>query len=642
MHKVRFVVKGIRNLEFIARDQENLLEAARRAGIMIDSPCSGNVSCGKCKVKITEGQVKTTESRYVSVEEAAQGIVLSCNSSIIEDIEVEVPDIASSFVNEMQITDLSVNENKNITYVRKKLIGQGMTNASRLWSEVIQLPPPTLEDSISDEDRLRLYFKVHLGYKNISICLDVIRKLPDALRAKDFQIEVIYLKRGDEAEILDIKPANEEKTVLYGIALDIGTTSVSACLVDMNTNEIVTKSSLGNAQVKYGADVINRIVYSQKPGGLENLRRAIVDETINTLIEKIALNMSISTEDIYEVCAAGNTTMNHLLLGINPDYLRREPFIPVINNIPEMKCSEIGIKINPEGKIYLAPSVASYVGGDITAGVFAVPTWIRDDYTMLVDLGTNGEIVFGNKDFLMTCACSAGPAFEGGEISCGTRAVPGAIEEVFINDGDYRPFYNTIGHTIPIGICGSGIIDLICEMKRTGMIDGKGRMDRNLNNPRVRFDEYGIGQYYLYSKELDNASKDIYITEIDIDSFIKAKGAVFSAIYILMESLEMPIDVLQNIYVAGGIGTNLVIENAIALGMLPDIPVEKYYYIGNSSMQGCYLALTLSEGKDKIKEISKNMTYMELSVHPKYMDEFIAACFIPHTNLDLFPSLKKK
>jgi len=640
MHKVRFVVKGKRKLEFIARDQENLLEAARRAGIMIDSPCSGNATCGKCKVKITHGKVETTKTRHVSEEEIARGIVLSCNSTVIGDIEVEVPDLASSFVNEMQITDLSKNENKNITYVRKKMIKTGMTNASRLWSEVIQLPPPSLEDSISDEDRLRLYFKQHLGYKNISMSLDVIRKIPDAFRAKNFQIEVICLKRRDVAEILDIKPANAKKTVLYGMALDIGTTSVSACLVDMNTNEIVTKTSLGNAQVKYGADVINRIVYSEKPGGLENLRRAIVDETINNLIEKMVIAIGISREDIYEVCAAGNTTMNHLLLGINPDYLRREPFIPVINNIPEMKCSEIGIKINPEGKIYLAPSVASYVGGDITAGVFAVPVWMREDYTMLVDLGTNGEIVFGNKDFLMTCACSAGPAFEGGEISCGTRAIPGAIEEVFINDEDFRPFYNTIGHVSPIGICGSGIIDLICEMKRTGMINGKGRLDRNLNNPRVRFDEYGIGQYYLYSKELDNGSKDIYITEIDIDSFIKAKGAVFSAIYTLMESLDMSIDVLENIYVAGGIGTNLVIENAIALGMLPDIPVEKYYYIGNSSMQGCYLALTLTEGKDKIQEISKNMTYMELSVHPKYMDEFIAACFIPHTNMNLFPSLK--
>lgn len=639
MHKVHFEVKGKISVEFVARDEENLLEAARRAGVMIDSPCSGNVTCGKCKVKILEGKVKTSKSRHLSDEAVAEGYVLSCNSVVIEDIHVEVPDLASSFVNEMQITDLSQNENKNITFVRKKMIKNGMTNASRLWSEVIELPEPTIEDSISDEDRLRRYFKLSLGYDDIAMSLDVIRKIPDAFRAENFHIEVVYLKRRETAEILDIKPASDKKTVLYGMALDIGTTSVSACLVDMETNEIATKASMGNVQVKYGADVINRIVYSEKPGGLEKLRKAIVDDTINSLIEKMVTNIGISKEDIYEVCAAGNTTMTHLLLGVNPDYLRREPFIPGINTIPEMKCSEIGIRINPEGKIYLAPSVASYVGGDITAGVFAVPVWMRDEFSMLVDLGTNGEIVFGNKDFLMTCACSAGPAFEGGEISCGTRAVPGAIEEVTINE-DLRPFYNTIGNISPVGICGSGIIDLICEMKRVGIINGKGRMERDLNHPRIRFDEYGIGQYHLYSKELDNGSKDIFITEIDIDSFIKAKGAVFSAIYILMESLDMPIDVLENIYVAGGIGTNLDIENAIALGMLPDIPVEKYFYVGNTSMQGCYLALTLSEGKDKIHEISQNMTYMELSVHPTYMDEFISACFIPHTNMNLFPSLE--
>lgn len=640
MKKVRFNIKGKRTVDLIASDGENLLEAARRAGVMIDSPCSGNATCGKCKVKIVSGQVKTEKNRHISEEEMASGIVLSCNATIIEDIEVEVPDLASSFVNEMQITDLSNNENKNIKYVRKKMIKEGMTNASRLWSEIIQLPCPSIEDNSADEDRLKLYFKQNLGYQDITISLNVMKKLPDAFRKNDFLIEVVYLKRREVAEILDVKPANSEKSVLYGIALDIGTTSVSACLVDMNTNEILTKASMGNAQVKYGADVINRIVYSEKPGGLENLRHAIVDESINNLIEKMVKTVGIKKEDIYEVCAAGNTTMNHLLLGLNPDYLRREPFIPAINDIPEMKCAELGINVNPEGKIYLAPSVASYVGGDITAGVFAVPVWMREDFTMLVDLGTNGEIVFGNKDFLMTCACSAGPAFEGGEISCGTRAVPGAIEQVTINEDDLRPFYNTIGHVSPVGICGSGIIDLICEMKRTGIINGKGRMERDLDHPRIKFDEYGIGQYYLYSKELDNGSKDIYITEIDIDSFIKAKGAVFSAIYILMESLDMPIDVLENIYVAGGIGTNLDITNAIALGMLPDIPVEKYFYIGNSSMQGCYLALTLSEGKDKIREISQNMTYMELSVHPTYMDEFISACFIPHTNMNLFPSLE--
>lgn len=641
MHKVVFVVKGKRQVEFSAGQSENLLEAARKAGVMIDSPCSGNGTCGKCKVRIAEGKVDTSVFTRLTEEEIEEGWVLACCAKIVEDIQVEVPDMASAFQNQMQITDLSENERKNIRYVRNKMLKMGMTDSNRLFCEIVKLPEPTNDDNLADEDRLRRYFKQDLGYEDIEVSLNVLRKFPDAFRKNDFQVEVVYLKCDNVAEIMDIKPAGNQARTLYGVALDIGTTSVSACLVNMDTKEIVSKASMGNAQVKYGGDVINRIVYTEKTGGLQRLRDAIVDETINPLVAEMVQSAGITTDDIYEICAGGNTTMTHLLLGINPDFLRREPFIPGVNVIPEMKSREIGININVEGHMYLAPSVASYVGGDITAGVFAVPVWQQEEFTMLVDLGTNGEIVFGNKDFMMTCACSAGPAFEGGEISCGTRAVQGAIEEVKIEDETLKASYQTIGGASdPVGICGSGLIDLICEMKRTGIIDGKGRINKELNSPRIAFDEYNIGRYYVSAQDLDNTTKDLYITEIDIDSFIKAKGAVFSAIQTLMESLDMPIEILENVYVAGGIGSNLGIENAIALGMLPDIPVDKYYYIGNSSMQGCYLALTLNEGKEKIEELSQNMTYMELSVHPAYMDAFISACFIPHTDITLFPSLQ--
>ncbi|MEG0310970.1 MAG: ASKHA domain-containing protein, partial [Eubacterium sp.] len=533
----------------MAGEQENLLEAARRAGVIIDSPCSGNGTCGKCKVRIISGKVDTSIQTRLSEEEIAEGYVLACCSKILTDIEVEVPDLASSFQNQMQITDLSENESKNIRYVRKKMLKMGMTDSNRLCCAVIELPEPTNDDNLADEDRLKRYFKQSLGFSDIQISLNILRSFPDVFRMNAFKIEVIYLIRGDIAEIMDVRPANNHKRVLYGVALDIGTTSVSACLVNMDTNEIVTKASMGNAQVKYGGDVINRIVYTEKPGGLVKLQDAIIKETINPLIEQMVNATGIMANDIYEMCVAGNTTMTHLLLGINPDHLRREPFIPGVNIIPEMKSTEMGIMINPEGRIYFAPSVASYVGGDITAGVFAVPVWLQDEFTMLVDLGTNGEIVFGNKDFMMTCACSAGPAFEGGEISCGTRAVPGAIEAVKIDDKTLKATYETIGNKEPVGVCGSGIIDLICEMKRTGIVDGRGRINRDIKNPRISFDEYNIGVYTVCSKEIDDSKKDIFITEIDIDSFIKAKGAVFSAIYTLMESMDMPIDILKYVYV---------------------------------------------------------------------------------------------
>ena len=642
MFNVVFNIEGKSPVSVTAGKGESLLEAARKAGVMIDSPCNGNGTCGKCRVRVVSGTVKAPMTTHLSEDDVKAGWVLACESEIVADVTVAVPDVASAFQNQMQITGLSERENKNIRYVRKKMLSLGMTEADTLRREICSLPEPSIDDNLADEERLKRYFRQNLGFNQIHIGLGVLRKLPDAFRENGFKVEVTYLKTAEtSAEILDVRPAVEEKRPPYGIAIDIGTTSVSACLVDMVSYEIVAKASLGNAQAKYGADVINRIVYTEKAGGLKRLRDAVIEETINPLIGQMVQAQGITTDDIYTMCLAGNTTMTHLLLGINPDYLRREPFIPGANSPEEVKASEVGIRINPEGWVYLAPSVASYVGGDITAGVFAVPVWLQDEFTMLVDLGTNGEIVFGNKDFMMTCACSAGPAFEGGEISCGTRAIPGAIEEVTIDDGDLKAHYKTIGDKDPVGVCGSGIIDLICEMKRTGILNGKGRINKDIDNPRVRFDEYDIGRYYLCDKTLDGVAQDVYITEVDIDSFIKAKGAVFSAIQTLLTSMDMPVEVLENVYVAGGIGSNIGIENAIALGMLPDIPVDKYFYIGNSSMQGCYLALTLNEGKAKISELASNMTYVELSVDPGYMDAFISACFIPHTDLSLFPSLAK-
>ncbi|SDX77882.1 corrinoid activation/regeneration protein AcsV [Eubacterium barkeri] len=642
MHHIAFEIKGKRRVEYIAGDGELIIDAARQAGVMIDSPCNGNGTCGKCKVRILSGEVGGNSSERLEEEAVADGYVLACQCHALSDLVIEVPDLASSFQNKMQITDLSASENKNIRYVRKKLIQMGMTDDNRLCCEIITLPKPDLDDNVDDKTRLWRYFSQTLGFADIHMSLSVMRKLPDILRVEDFKVKVVYLNNGETAEILDVAVPFTDARQLYGIALDIGTTSVSACLVDMDSNEIVAKASMGNAQVKYGGDVINRIVYSLKPGGLEKLRAAVVDETINPLIEQIVLATGIRPTDIYTICAAGNTTMVQLLLGVNPDYLRQEPFIPGVCRVNELAAMDLGININAEGRIYLAPSVASYVGGDITTGVFAVPLWLQEDFTMLVDLGTNGEIVFGNQDFMMTCACSAGPAFEGGEISCGTRAVPGAIETVHIDDTSYKADFHTIGDEKTVaGICGSGIIDLICELKRVGLIDGKGRMPREFSTPRIAFDDYDIGRYLLLSKDLDGAARDIYLTEVDIDSFIKAKGAVFSAINTLLKTMDMPVEILSNIYVAGGIGTNLNIHNAIALGMLPDIEEEKYYFIGNSSIQGSYLALTLAEAKEKIESIADNMTYVELSAHPGYMDEFISACFIPHTDKTLFPSLNQ-
>ncbi len=636
MPKVIFLVKNKEPISVEAQADESLLDVARRADVFIDSPCNGSGTCSKCKVKLVKGHLKAISYGKLTEEEIAESYVLACRSKVTEDITIDVPDM-ESFKNKMQITDLSENERLNLNYVRERMMERGMAQAEPLNVKIIQLPKPTIDDNLSDEERLRRYFKVELGIHCVLMSISILRKLPNVLRVNDFRLEIVYRNKGEAADVIEVRPGYDTPSVYYGIALDIGTTSVAACLVNLSNFQIVCKSSRGNAQAEFGGDVINRIVYSLKKTGLKDLRKAILEDTVNPLISDLEKLADVSRDDIVAMCCAGNTTMTHLFLGINPDYLRRDPFIPALNNVPVVKSKQLGIEINSEAYVYMAPSVGSYVGGDITAGVFAVPMWFQDEFAMLVDLGTNGEIVFGNKEFMVSCACSAGPAFEGGEITCGTRAIPGAIEKVQIDPETLFATIETIGDLEPVGICGSGIIDLICEMKKAKIIDGRGRIAIT-EHPRIYFDEYNIGRYAIRSIELDQAKEDVYITEVDIDNFIKAKGAVFSAIHTMLQNLDMPIEAIDNIYIAGGIGTNLDIRNAIQLGMLPDIERNKYFYIGNTSMQGCYLTLTLKDGIHKIKNIANNMTYMELSVDPHYMDAFISACFIPHTDKSLFPN----
>ena len=306
------------------------------------------------------------------------------------------------------------------------------------------------------------------------------------------------------------------------------------------------------------------------------------------------------------------------------------------------KGADLGLEINPNARIIIAPNIGSYVGGDITAGTLASMIWDKPEFSVFIDLGTNGEIVFGNSDFMMSCACSAGPAFEGGDISCGMRATDGAIEACTIDAETMEPSYSVIGDEgeKPVGLCGSGIIDVISELFRCGIINAKGLFVRE--GKRVRHDEFGMGSYVLAFKEDAGSVKDVEITEVDIDNFVRAKGAIFSGINVMLESLGFDVSVLEHVYVAGGIGSGINMKNAISIGMLPDIPLEKYEYIGNSSLSGAYTILLSREAEEKVHELGRNMTYMELSTHPGYMDAFVAACFIPHTDASLFPSLANK
>ena len=629
------------NKEVYCNKGDNLLELARKEGIFIDAPCNGSVSCGKCKVKLLNGNVDTQKTLHLKDEEWQQGYILACNTKVIEDIDIDVPSKLFSSMYGMKIEGSDKNKDKEIFDRARQLIEDNdfkfNTNIENLY---IELEYPTIDDNISDIDRIERHIRNNLGYDEIDFNIELLRKVPTVIREDDFKVTITYIKNENKLTILNIESGNSEGE-LYGIAIDIGTTSVVVCLVNLSTNEVIEKASSGNAQIKYGADVIHRIIYSSKKNGLEELQKAIVKETINPLLESIYAKTNINKEHIVSAIVAGNTTMSSLFLGVYSDYLRQEPFIPPFLKSPNLIGKDIGLNINSNAHIYLSPSVASYVGGDITAGVLASGMWTSEENILFIDLGTNGEIVFGNKDYMMSCACSAGPAFEGGGISCGMRASSGAIEKVSIDNDTLKPKLTIIDDCEPIGICGSGIIDLICQMLTKGIIDRRGKIHRDIVNDRIRFNEHGIGEYVLAFKQEYDLENDITVNEVDIDNFIRAKGAIYSGVAVLIESLGMDFSVIDKVLIAGGIGNNLNIENSILIGLLPDIEREKFEYIGNSSLIGSYLTLISNEAKQKLQEIGSQMTYVELSVYPSYMDEFISACFLPHTNIEQFPTIKE-
>lgn len=638
MFKVTFAFEDGSVVETYANEGDNLLEIAREANVAIDAPCSGNGACGKCRVQLKCGELNTKKTLHISDEEFQNGWRLACMSKITADVEVLVPDIASAYKSRMKVADLSSKEELAIFENAKREVElAGIELKNSLDIVEVKMEPPTLDDTMPDVERLTRALRKFMNLKRVRIPYAVLRKLPDVLRESNFTVKCVLRTTPDDMFVYDVFDSREE-VVIGGLAVDIGTTTVSAVLINMETGEILAKSSAGNGQIRFGADVINRIIEAEKPGGRERLQDAVIKETINPMIHEMCRSAHFPEKQIYRMCVASNTTMNHLFAGINADPLRMEPYIPAFFKTNSMFASDIGIDINQDAHIIIAPNIGSYVGGDITAGTLVSMIWNRPEFSLFIDLGTNGELVFGNNEFMMCCACSAGPAFEGGDISCGMRATDGAIEACKIDPETMEPTYSVIGEDgqKPVGLCGSGIIDVISELFRAGIISPKGKFIRE--GERIRRDAYGMGSYVI-AFEKDAASvKDVEITEADIDNFIRAKGAIFSAIRTMLASVDFDISMIEQVYVAGGIGSGINMENAVRIGMFPDIPIEKFTYIGNSSLSGAYTMLLSTESERKTYELAANMTYLELSTVPTYMDEFVACCFLPHTDSTLFPS----
>ncbi|MBI5872747.1 MAG: DUF4445 domain-containing protein [Candidatus Omnitrophica bacterium] len=620
-----------------------ILSAAISAHIHLNSACGGDGVCGRCKVVVKSGTVHSETSGKITCEERKLGVYLACQALIESNIEVEIPaesrlDLGNLSKEELELRLRDVySKAEDITQAMPSLGAALFSHAPLVTKFCFQLPKPNFDDKISDLERVYRAVEDKIGEKPIQTGLSNIRHLGELLRASDWKITVAVSQKGPVAEIVSIEP-QDRSDKNYGFAFDIGTTTISAQLVDLNKQKILGTKAAYNRQATFGSDVISRIVYSKAQDGLEKLHHAVID-VANEMIETFTEEHGIDLNDVTAVSVAGNTTMIHLLLRVDPTYIRQEPYVPTANYFPAVKAAEAGIKINPHGLLFCLSGVASYVGADITAGVVACDIHQSKDLSLLIDIGTNGEIALGYSDWIISCAASAGPAFEGSGMSSGLRATRGAIQEVRIKPGSFDVEYVTIGGDKPRGICGSGYIDLICELFKHGILDKNGKLNREIKSKRLRNGSLGHEFVVVFEKE-SGIDADIVITDSDLDNLKRAKAAIYSGIAILVRHMDIDFKDIKKIFIAGGFGTSLNIESAVGIGLIPDVDRHKYIFVGNSSLAGARQALLSCQASLTSDEVAKNITYFELSTDPEYMDEYMAAMFFPHTDIKRFPSVK--
>jgi uncharacterized 2Fe-2S/4Fe-4S cluster protein (DUF4445 family) len=616
---------------------KTIIEAATAAGVPINGICGGDGVCGKCRVIVRSGKVTAEPNEFLTRREIQRGVALACQTYPDGDVVVEVP--LESRVG--AIPRLAAEDAARFAPI-SQWVGEGAPYAYEPLSrkDYLQLPPATLDDNISDQERIYRELRRRRDIPIMQTGLSILRQMPSLLRAGNWRVTVTMGQRGGTVEVVQIEPGDTSSRN-YGVAVDVGTTTVDAHLVDLGSSETVGAQAKYNSQISYGEDIISRIMYANTDEKLHTLRQCVVND-INDLIAGLTMETKTRLQDISYVMCAGNTTMTHLLLGLDVANIRREPYVPSASFAPVIRAAEVGIKINARGLLGVVPSVASYVGGDLVADVLVSGMNDSDEVSILVDMGTNGEIVAGNREWLACCSASAGPAFEGGGITCGMRATTGAIEHIAFGEGCQTAEYGVIGGGKPLGLCGSGLIDLVAELLRVGCIDRTGRFVPEVCGARLTRDGEQA-EFVVIPGSGTALGRDIVITEADIASFIRAKGAIYTAAEALLRHTGLDFTDIRRVYVAGGFGNYLDVRKAIRIGLLPDLPLERFQFIGNGSLQGAKMALLSRQAFDVMeKRIAPNMTHFELSVDPQFMNEYTGSLFLPHTNIEKFPSVVRE
>ncbi len=622
--RVVFLPSGRRGM---GSEGKSVLEVSRESGIEIESLCGGNRSCGKCKVKRMEGDLSAfteEEAKFITESERAEGYRLGCAAKIIGDVKIFIPE-------ESQIQN---------QVIRKEASEKSIELKPAVIPYFLEVVPPSLKDPLGDFDRVKKVLSERYGHHTINIDYFALLRLPQALRQGGWKVTVAIRM---EKEIVDIRPGRVED--FFGLAIDVGTTTVAGYLCNLRTGEVISTQSMMNPQVTFGEDVMSRITYAvTHPEGLEKIHRCIIDG-LNQLIKRIIEDRHLQLEDILELTMVGNTAMHHLILKIDPQYLGVSPFSPSIHQSLDVKARDLGLKVHPSANVHILPIEAGFVGADNVGVLIAEEPYRKEEMVLIIDIGTNGELVMGNKERLLSSSCATGPALEGAHIKFGMRAATGAIERVTIDPNTLEVNFKIIGEegwqsesksASAKGICGSGIIDAVAELYRNRMIDKSGRFNKNIPSPRLRISEESR-EFVIAWKDETSTGQDITITQQDIRNVQLAKAALYTGAKLMMNKLG--VKKLDKVILAGAFGSYINTGSAMILGMFPDCDLKNVYAVGNAAGDGARIALLNREKRVEAEEIARKVEYLELTLEEDFQKEFMEALHIPHMK-DPFPHLK--
>jgi len=616
------------NITVTAEAGEALNLVAARAGVPLRADCGGQGACRRCAAVLESGELRTRAG-----EPVGPGEVLTCQVVVAGDATIAVLD-------ENRAADIApfaqalgrAAEHLHATTPRWPL-------ASRMC---VTIAPPDKGDSLTDLDRLVDSLReADVTLRRLSPDLATLRALPGVLRGSEWRVCATVVDAPSESRLVQVAPACDMGRPAFGAAIDVGTSTVAVSLVSLRTGRVVAAAGRRNGQVRYGDDVISRIIWSEEhDNGTETMRRTAV-ETVNEVIGDVRRQVGIKPEDTIAVACAANSTMMNFLLGIEAGPIRRDPHTPPASWLPLFTAEQLALDVWSRAPVMCLPTVSGFVGADITAGVLATGMADTDELTVLVDVGTNGEIVVGKDGWLVCASCSAGPAFEGVGIECGMHGGPGAIDSVRYDPATDAVSLSTIGGRPPLGVCGTGFIDTLATLFEGGLVDRAGQFVADALTQRLRPREYETEFVICRAGEHD-AERDMTISQSEIENLIRSKAAVHAGLATLLSKLHLEPESIARLYLAGAFGSHLDVRRAVTIGMLPDLGSDQVQYVGNTSLAGAQLCVLSREARAKVREIAAAMTYVELSVEPGFMEEYVASMFLPHTDTERFPSVAKQ